>query len=256
MAMNFPNEGTEYRTARNALLRHEVALRREMEAVAAERRALPRGGEVKEDYVFSRIGADGKAEKVRLSQLFRNGGDTVLIYHYMFPRHAKDDRPGPASGPMAKAPVEEGPCPSCTALLDMWEGTMPHFEGLGGALYAVAKAPIERVDAFARDRGWRNIRLLSAAKSSFKRDYGGEDADGQQMPMLTVFQRDGSGAIRLSWASELLLEPSEPGQDPRHNGTVEPLWNLFDLTPHGRPQKDELLDYDCCDAPPSKSWRV
>ena len=251
--MNFPNESTQYRTARNALLQREVALRREMEAVAAQRRALPQGGQVKEDYVFDRIGSSGKPEKVRLSHLFRNSTDTVLIYHYMFPRHVKDDRPRPATGPMAKLPVEEGPCPSCTALLDMWEGAIPHFEGLGGALYAVAKAPIERVDAFASDRGWRNIRLLSAAESSFKRDYGGEDAYGQQMPMLTVFQRDGKGVIRLTWASELLHEPSEPGQDPRHAGTVEPLWNLFDLTPHGRPQTDELLDYDCCSMSASKS---
>jgi predicted dithiol-disulfide oxidoreductase (DUF899 family) len=26
-----------------------------------------------------------------------------------------------------------------------------------------------------------------------------------------------------------------PGQEPRHVGTIEPLWNLFDLTPEGRP---------------------
>ena len=99
----------------------------------------------------------------------------------------------------------------------------------------MAKAPIERVAAFARDHGWRNIRLLSAAGSSFKRDYGGEDAEGQQAPMMTVFHRGADGVIRLSWASELMREPSDPGQDMRHMGTVEPLWTLFDLTPGGRP---------------------
>jgi predicted dithiol-disulfide oxidoreductase (DUF899 family) len=250
MGATFPNESAEYRGARNALLEREVALRREMEAVAAARRALPPGGAVQEDYAFDRIGANGTPEKVRLSELFRDGGDTVLIYHYMFPRHISDERPGPGSGPMASLPLEQGPCPSCTALLDMWEGTMPHLEGLGGALYAVAKAPIERVDAFARDHGWRNIRLLSAAGNSFKRDYCGEGADGQQMPMMTVFRRDADGVIRLSWASELMLEPSDPGQDMRHMGTVEPLWTLFDLTPGGRPQRDERLDYDCCHSAP------
>src|SRR5262249_42568006 len=117
----------------------------------------------------------------------------------------------------------------------------PHFEGLGGNLAVVAKAPIERVAAFARDRGWKHIRLLSAANSSFKRDYHGEDADGQQVPILTVFKRWPDGAIRLHWASELVFEPSDPGQDMRHLGTVEPLWTLFDLTPRGRPNADEQL---------------
>ena len=123
---------------------------------------------------------------------------------------------------------------------------MPHFEGLGGNLAVVAKAPIEQVAAFARDKGWTHIRLLSAANNTFKRDYGGEDADGQQVPIMTVFKRWPDGAIRLHWASELLFEPTDPGQDPRHMGTVEPLWTLFDLTPGGRPNADEQLQYDCC----------
>ena len=246
MVVTFPNESADYRAARDRLLQREVALRREMEAVAAERRALPPGGAVPEDYVFDRIREDGTPEEVRLSGLFPAGGDTVLIYHFMFPRHPEDTRPGPSTGPLAELSLTDGPCPSCVALLDMWEGTMPHFEGLGGALFAVAKAPIDRVGAFARDHGWRNIRLLSAARTSFKRDYGGEDVDGQQVPMMTAFQRGTDGVIRLSWASELLQQPSDPGQDPRHMGTVEPLWTLFDLTPHGRPQAEEQLDYGCC----------
>jgi predicted dithiol-disulfide oxidoreductase (DUF899 family) len=50
--------------------------------------------------------------------------------------------------------------------------------------------------------------------------------------------------IRHFWASELFYAPTDPGQDPRHAGTLEPLWNLFDLTPDGRPQDwDEQLAY-------------
>jgi predicted dithiol-disulfide oxidoreductase (DUF899 family) len=101
---------------------------------------LPPGGEVPEDYSFDCIGADGAPSTVRLSQLFR-GGDTLMLYHYMFPRHSQDNRPGPTAGAMAQVPLAEGPCPSCTALIDMWEGTMPHFEGLGGNLAVVAKGP-------------------------------------------------------------------------------------------------------------------
>ena len=245
MGMTFPNEMPDYRRARAALLEHEVALRGEMEAVATELRALPPGGEVPEDYSFDCIGADGMPTKVRLSELFR-GGDTLMLYHYMFPRHVRDNRPGPTTGAMARVALSEAPCPSCTALIDMWEGTMPHFEGLGGNLAVVGKAPIERIAAFARDKGWKHIRLLSAANNTFKRDYHGEDADGQQVPIMTVFKRWPDGAIRLHWASELVFEPTDPGQDMRHLGTVEPLWTLFDLTPGGRPNADEQLQYDCC----------
>lgn len=246
MSVTFPNETKDYRSARAALLESEVALRRQMEAVAAELRALPPGGEVPENYLFDGIGADGAPAKVRLSDLFRRG-DTLMVYHYMFPRHARDDRPGPRTGPLAQVPLAEGPCPSCTALIGMWEGTVPHFEGLGGNLAVVAKAPIERVAAFARDRGWKNIRLLSAANNTFKRDYHGEEADGQQVPIMTVFKRWPDGTIRLHWASELLFEPADPDQDPRHMGTVEPLWTLFDLTPGGRPNEPEQIEYSCCD---------
>ena len=245
MTVTFPSESPEYRSARADLLTREVALRREMEAVATQLRALPPGGEVAEDYLFDCIGADGAPDTIRLSELFA-GGDTLLLYHYMFPRHTAVQRSGPTAGATAQLPLLEGPCPSCTALIDMWDGTLPHFEGLGGRLAVVAKAPIERVAAFARDKGWQHTRLLSAAHNSFKRDYHGEDADGEQQPMMTVFKRWPDGAIRLHWASELLFEPTDPGQDPRHMGTVEPLWTLFDLTPAGRPQGDEQIEYDCC----------
>jgi predicted dithiol-disulfide oxidoreductase (DUF899 family) len=63
--------------------------------------------------------------------------------------------------------------------------------------------------------------------------------------MLNVFTRAGDGTVRHSWSSELLFAPTDPGQDPRHVGTLEPLWNLFDLTPEGRPDGwDEQLSYD------------
>jgi predicted dithiol-disulfide oxidoreductase (DUF899 family) len=205
------------------------------------------GGEIPEDYVFDYINADGISATVRLSELFR-GGDTLMLYHYMFPRDSRDDRPGPSVGAMAQGPLHDGPCPSCTALIDVWDGMMPHFEGLGGNLVIVAKAPIEQVHAFAKDRDWKHVRLISALKNDFRRDYGGDGLDGQPIPIMTVFKRWPDGAIRLHWASELVFEPSDSGQDMRHLGTVEPLWTLFDLTPGGRPLRDEQMDYGCCAA--------
>jgi predicted dithiol-disulfide oxidoreductase (DUF899 family) len=246
MACTFPNESDEYRHARARLLDEEVALRRAMESVAASRRALPPGGEVPQDYTFDALDHAGRPGKVSLSELFTGKSGSLIVYHFMFPRHVNDDRPQPSTGSLKNLPTTEGPCPSCTALLDQLDGAAAHLEAAGVNFAAVAKAPLDRVVAFARDRGWDRLRMLSAATNSFKRDYGGENADGQQMPMLSVFQRGSDGRIWHFWSSEMLFAPTDPGQDPRHVGTIEPLFNLMDFTPGGRPKWDEQLEYSCC----------
>jgi predicted dithiol-disulfide oxidoreductase (DUF899 family) len=197
---------------------------------------------IPEDYVFHGADADGDSTDVRLSELFAPGRDSLVIYNFMFPRHEGDERSGPTEGQTARLPLTEGPCPSCTALLDQLDGAAEHVsQRLNFAV--VAKAPLPRVLAFAAERGWRRLRLLSAADNTFKRDYHSETPDGQQMPMLNVFHRDGD-AIRHTWSSELLYAPTDPGQDPRHVGTIEPLFNLFDFTPEGRPTEwEEQLSY-------------
>jgi predicted dithiol-disulfide oxidoreductase (DUF899 family) len=70
----FPNEPAKYRAVRDKLLKSEIALRRQVEAVAAERRKLPPGGAVREDYVF-----DSAEGPVKLSALFAPGKDTLLV---------------------------------------------------------------------------------------------------------------------------------------------------------------------------------
>jgi predicted dithiol-disulfide oxidoreductase (DUF899 family) len=245
MGITFPGETQEYRAARDRLLQAEIELRRAMEAVAAARRALPPGGAVPEDYVFHEARPDGSTGEVRLSGLFEPGRDSLVVYSFMFPRSPSDTRPGPAAGSTALLPLEEGPCPSCTALLDQLDGAAPHVrERLN--FVVVARAPIERLAAFGRERGWRHLRLVSAAGNDYNRDYHGQAEDGSSMPMLNVFHRDGD-VIRHFWGAELLYAPTDPGQDMRHVGTLEPLWNMMDLTPEGRGTDwDEQLSYPCC----------
>src|SRR5215212_2910086 len=224
MGISFPGESAEYRSARDRLLAQEIELRRAMEEVAAARCALPPGGVVPEDYVF-----DG----VRFSELFAPGRDSLLIYSFMFPRDPGDDRPGP----------RDGPCPSCAALLDQLDGVVEHLEQHAN-FAVVAKSPLEPVLEVASQRGWRRLRLLSSHANNYNRDYHAETADGDQRPMLNVFHRDGD-VIRHFWGSELFYAPTDPGQDPRHVGTLEPLFNVFDLTPEGRGADwDEQLRYD------------
>lgn len=241
MQLTFPGESSEYRAARDRLLAQEVDLRRRVEAVAAARRELPPGGRVPRDYVFKGAGADGVPIDVRLSELFAPGKDTLVIYNFMFPRDADDDSPGPAFGQTALLPLAEGPCPSCTALLDQLDGAAEHA-GQHLNLAVVAKAPLSRVVTFVNERGWRHLRVLSSANNTYNRDYHGETADGVQRPMLNVFHHDRDG-IRHFWGSELLYAASDHGQEPRHVGTLEPLWNLFDLTPGGRPDWPEQFSY-------------
>ena len=245
MPIAFPNESPDYRAAREHLLTQEIALRRSLEAVASARRALPPGGPIPQDYVFDGLGPDGQLAKIKLSELFAPGKNSLVIYNFMFPRFSFDDRPTPTTGATAALSREEGPCPSCSSFLDQLDGTVRHFEAAGYNFAVIAKAPIDRILAFAKDRGWRNLRLLSAANNTFKSDYHAETSMGQ-MPILTVFQKDGD-TIRHFWSSELMYAPADPGQDWRHAGTLEALWNLMDLTPEGRASTwHEQMQYDCC----------
>jgi predicted dithiol-disulfide oxidoreductase (DUF899 family) len=239
----FPDESPEYRAARDRLLEREIELRRATEAVAAARRELPPGGRVPHDYVFEGAGVDGAPIEVRLSELFSPGKDSLVIYSFMFPRDPDDQTPGPTSGQTALLPLAEGPCPSCTALIDQLDGAADHVsQHLNLAI--VAKTPLPRLQAFAQERGWRRLGFLSSAHNTYNVDYHAETADGRQWPMLTVFHRD-EDTIRHFWSSELFYAPTDPGQDPRHVGTLEPLWNLFDLSPEGRPSDwEEQLSYD------------
>jgi len=246
MEMSFPNESAEYRAARNRLLDQEIALRRQMEALAEARRALPPGGEVTKDYVFDRLGEDGAPTKIRLSELFRPGADTLMIYQYMFPRWPTDNRETAATGETARLPQEEAPCPSCTVLLDALDRAAPQFEARGANFAVVAKTTLDRLLGVARDREWRHLRLLSSAGNDFRRDYHGEDDQGRQLSLMSVFTRDAGGTIRHFWSSELTNAPKDPGQDPRALGVLDTFWNMLDLTPGGRPDISEQLQYNCC----------
>lgn len=81
--IRFPNEDDATRKARNALLREEIELRRHVETVAAQRRALPAGPPIKENYVLNR----GSGSEIRFSDLF-DGTRSLVTYNMMFGRSA------------------------------------------------------------------------------------------------------------------------------------------------------------------------
>src|SRR5258708_34105898 len=116
------NESVEYRAARQALLAQEFELRRQIERVAAMRRALPPGGPVSGDYRFET--EDGPSD---LAGLF---GDkqTLVVYNYMF------------------GPERKRPCPMCTNLLDAWDGNADDIAQRGWP-GVVARPPLEGLPA-------------------------------------------------------------------------------------------------------------
>src|SRR5689334_9394249 len=192
--VRFPGEPDEYRAARDELLRAEMDLRRQDEAVAARRRALPLGGEVPEDYEFDGWDESTASPRpVRLSELFADGKDSLFVYSFMF-------RPG------EKGEALERPCPACTSIIDAVAAEYPHIAHRVN-FAVVSKVPIARFQAHARARGWRDVPLLSSASNSYNRDYFAEDENEMQKPIGNVFVRR-DGRIHHWWASELMFAPT------------------------------------------------
>jgi predicted dithiol-disulfide oxidoreductase (DUF899 family) len=216
--MRFPNESAEYRQARTALLAEEIELRRHIERVAELRRALPPGGAVTGDYRFV-----GEAGPVDFAGLF---GDrqTLVVYSFMY------------------GPQRERACPMCTSLLSAWNGEARDIDQRL-ALAVVARSPIERLVAFKKERGWRDLTLYSDANGQYSRDFGAIGGDGSDIPAFHVFTRR-DGAIRHFYASEMGFPTADPGQDPRGAPDLMPMWTIFDMTPEGRdPHWYPKLDY-------------
>ena len=216
--VRFPNESAEYRAARTDLLREEIELRRHLERVAAQRRALPPGGAVRGDYRFE--GEDGPTD---FAGLFKDK-ETLGVYSFMF------------------GPQRERPCPMCTALLGPLDGNAADLDQRM-SLVVVARSPIERLVAFKQERGWRNLRLYSDLNDNYSKDYFGLLPDGSEIPAFNVFTRR-DGTIRHFWSGEMTGATADPGQDPRGAPELAPLWNVLDMTPDPRvPDWYPSLDY-------------
>jgi predicted dithiol-disulfide oxidoreductase (DUF899 family) len=204
--LRYPNESREYRDARDQLLDDEQQLIDKVKSVAAKRRQLPLGGKLKEDYVFQWAN-DGKVGKrVKFSELFGDK-DTLLIYSFMF------------------GPNWDKPCPSCTSLVDGFDRSSYQVTR-HAAFVAIAKAQADRINAWAKQRGWSQIALVSGFESPYQADYKCQgDSDDMQWPVMHVFRKRG-GNIFHFWGTETSTN---------HMDTVWPYWNLMDFTPEGRP---------------------
>jgi len=203
-----PNESSEYRRARNALLAEEIELRRHIERVAAQRRALPPGGEVKKHYKFQ-----GERGPVTFAELF---GDkqSLVVYSWMY------------------GPERERPCPMCTSLLSSWDGEAQDIEQ-NVALAVIGQSAIEKLLAFKKERGWRNLKIYSDGDGDYSKDYYANTPEWADNAAFNIFTRR-DGTIRHFWSGEMGFETADPGQDPRGAPDLMPLWTVLDSTPEGR----------------------
>ncbi len=122
-------------------------------------------------------------------------------------------------------PGWDKPCPSCTSLVDGFDRTW-YQVSRDAAFVAIAKAPAERINAWARERGWSQISLVSGSESSYQADYKCQgDTDDMQLPVMHAFRKR-DGKIFHFWGTETMSN---------HVDTVWAYWNLMDFTPEGRP---------------------
>jgi predicted dithiol-disulfide oxidoreductase (DUF899 family) len=221
---NLPNESAEYLLKREELRQAEIELMRQRERVADLRRRLPQGATI-QNYEFlegpTALDGDEPITRVRMSDLFTAPDRALVIYHFMFGKK------------QTKA------CPMCTAWIDAFNGVAHHL-AQNVDLAIVAAADPSTLRAYARDRGWNRLRLLSAGESSFKYDLGSEDRDGGQDSTISVFTRDGDGTLRHFYSAHpwLAADIKERGID-----ELNPVWNMLDLTPQGRGTFYASLDY-------------
>ena len=213
----FPGESDAYREARDRLLAAERDLRKRIEDVASLRRSLPLGGKLKADYVFDEGAAEPADQETvtetRFSDLFGAGKDGLVVYSFMY------------------AP-DGDPCPMCSVFLDSLDRSALHLRQRIN-LAVVAKAPIRTIRSWARQRDWKNLRLLSSGGNTYNVDYVAERPGAGQIPAINVFRKTDDG-IYHTYNAELLYAPPEEGQHPRHIDLLWPLWNVLDVTPEGR----------------------
>ncbi len=207
--LRYPNESIEYREARDALLEEEKALIARVKAVAAQRRSLPLGGKIREDYAFIAANADNFGKEVHFSELF---GDktTLIMYSYMF------------------GPGWDNPCMSCTSLVDGFDRAAISVAS-DAAFTVIAAASPRQLNDVAKKRDWKHIRLVSAGRTDYLRDYrcqSGED-ETTLVPAMHVFTKRDDGIYHF-WGTEMI-----------GNGIdmVWVYWNLMDMTPEGRPDR-------------------
>jgi predicted dithiol-disulfide oxidoreductase (DUF899 family) len=213
----------EWSAALEQLRVKEKQATRARDALAAERRRLPRV-RIEKAYAFQ--GPDGKAT---LLDLFE-GRRQLLLYHFMF-------------GPNAEAG-----CDGCSMVADQIVH-LAHLHARNTSFAMVSRAPIGKIEAYRKRMEW-TLPWYSSFGTDFNHDLGvgpespqeGAYQDGESFG-LSVFFRDGEEIQRSYFTSGRGVE------------TLGSVWTLLDLTPWGRQENWEDSPEGTPQTPPYQWWR-
>jgi len=209
------NESEAYRKLREELREAEIALKLQREAVAELRRRLPLDTPVEVEHRFREgpkdlAAGDAPLRDLNLAGLFRDPAKPLVLVHFMYGKKQSE------------------PCPMCTMWADGYDGALPHLQQHVNFAVCIA-GELAPFRAYARERGWRNLRVVQS-QDGFKRELGFEADDGVQMPGVSVFTLGGDGRPRHFYSGGALqAEGQFRGMD-----LLSPVWNFLDLTPAGR----------------------
>ena len=143
-----------------------------------------------EDYTFA-----SPKGPVRLSHLFGSKRDLIVIHNM------------------------GSHCPYCTLWADGFNGVYGHLENRA-AFVVSSPDPPDVQQRFAQGRGWR-FPMMSHRDTSFAADMGYRASDGDFLPGVSIFKRDGDRVLRVSDAG------FSPGDD------FCALWHIFAMLPDG-----------------------
>jgi predicted dithiol-disulfide oxidoreductase (DUF899 family) len=222
----------EWVEARKRLLAKEKEFTRLRDQLSAERRALP-WTRIDKDYTF-----DGPNGRETLAQLFGDRSQ-LAVYHFMF------------------APEWEVGCKSCSFWADNFNGITAHLRARDVAFAAISRAPLAKLQAFARRLGW-TFKWVSSDESDFNYDFevsfrpdalargdatynfarlsslrsGGSvlNIAPSDMPGISVFAKDESGAVFRTYSTF-----------GRGIDMMNTAYHYLDLVPKGRDEAGQIM---------------
>jgi predicted dithiol-disulfide oxidoreductase (DUF899 family) len=193
----------EWEAAHKKLLVKEKAATHARDALAAQRRRMPRL-KIDKNYIFE--GPEGPASLLD----FFNGRRQLILYSFMF-------APGVDGWPKAG-------CPGCTFVTDHIANT-DHLHSRDTSFVLVSRAPLKNIERYKKRMGWK-LPWYSSAKNDFNKDIGVTTPKGEDH-RFNVFLRDGKDVYYTYYTQRRGTEP------------MAYTWNLLDLTPLGRQEKWE-----------------
>src|SRR5262249_36227139 len=205
----------EWLKARLELLAAEKEFTRQRDALTRRRMAMP-WERVEKPYRF-----EGPKGALSLADLF-DGRSQLVVYHFMF------------------APDWEEGCTSCSFWADNFNGIDVHLAHRDTSLVAISRARLQTLKAYKKRMGW-TFKWVSSYDTDFNFDYqvsfppdqlaggnatynyGDVNKSEPELPGISVFYKDGRGAIFHTYSC------FSRGID-----LLNGAYNYLDLTPKGR----------------------